>query len=150
MTAEIIPHPKAGLPAASEADGQGWLPPPWLWPESPWRRSWEWLERTRVSGGDRPRTKHRPGAVDAGSGFTAMPQWVCDKPGADRVVTEHGAAPLARSGAGGRSPVAGGDLALGGTRLGLARKYGPMLSRKVSNSQEPAERIKCFRIANTA
>jgi hypothetical protein len=42
MTAEIISHPAARLPAADDATGQGWLPPLWLWPESPYAGSWEW------------------------------------------------------------------------------------------------------------
>ena len=41
MTAEIIAHPAARLPATFDATGQGWLPPLWLWPES-YAGSWEW------------------------------------------------------------------------------------------------------------
>jgi hypothetical protein len=30
MTGDVVIHPAAGLPAAYDADGQGWLPPLWL------------------------------------------------------------------------------------------------------------------------
>lgn len=42
MTGAMLIHPAARLPAASDATGQGWLPPLWLWPESGYRSSWEW------------------------------------------------------------------------------------------------------------
>jgi hypothetical protein len=38
--AKVLIHPAAGLPAAHDADDQGWLPPLWLWPVDD-RGCWE-------------------------------------------------------------------------------------------------------------
>ena len=38
---EVSVHPSARFPAAFDEVGQAWLPPLWLWPESPYRGSWE-------------------------------------------------------------------------------------------------------------
>lgn len=42
MTAAVLIHPAAGMPPAVDELGQGWLPPLWLWPESPWLGCWEY------------------------------------------------------------------------------------------------------------
>jgi len=42
MSADILTHPAARLPADHDEAGQAWLPPLWLWPESPYRGCWEY------------------------------------------------------------------------------------------------------------